>query len=45
MENRGVRTDGSRGPNPAPLTPYLSHWEEGQSKLDQALGLHLHGGE
>lgn len=40
-----MRTDGNRGPNPTPSTPYLSHWEERQGELDQALGLHLHGGE
>lgn len=27
------------------LTPYLSRGEEGQSELDQPLGLDLHGGE
>lgn len=36
---------GGGDPPPTYLTPYLSCGEEGQSELDQPLGLDLHGGE
>lgn len=39
------RALGARDDPHTHLTPYLSRGEEGQSELDQSLGLDLHGGE